>query len=48
LSFNTLVISLKKSFYKIKRGSLGLAERGKVSRKEEVINKNTNKETYKL
>jgi hypothetical protein len=39
---------LKKSFYKIKKGSLGLAERDKVSRKEEVISKNINKKVCKL
>jgi hypothetical protein len=39
---------LKKSFYKIKRSSLGLAKRGKVSKKGEVVNKNTSKKAYKL
>jgi hypothetical protein len=34
----------KRGSYKVKRGSLGLAERGKVSRKEEVASK----EAYKL
>jgi hypothetical protein len=33
----------KKGFYKIKKGSLGLAKKDKVDRKEEVVNKNTNK-----
>jgi hypothetical protein len=39
---------LKKSFYKIEKGSLGLVKKGKVSKKEGVINKNTNKKAYKL
>jgi hypothetical protein len=38
----------KRGFYKVEKGSLGLAERGKVSEKEEVISKNTNKKAYKL
>jgi hypothetical protein len=38
----------KKGSCKIEKGSLGLAERDKVSEKEEVINKNTNKKAYKL
>jgi hypothetical protein len=38
----------KEGFCKIKGGSLGLAERGEVSGKEEVTSKNTNKEACKL
>jgi hypothetical protein len=38
----------KRGFYKIKKGSLGLAERDKVNRKEEIVNKNTNKKACKL
>jgi hypothetical protein len=38
----------KKGFYKIEKGSLGLAKRDKVSEKKEVINKNTSKKAYKL
>jgi hypothetical protein len=38
----------KKGSYKIEGNSLGLAERDKVSGKERVINKNTNKEACKL
>jgi hypothetical protein len=38
----------KRSSYKIKKGSLGLAEKGKVSKKEEVISKNTSKKACKL
>jgi hypothetical protein len=38
----------KKGFYKIKKGSLGLAKRDKVGKKKEVINKNTNKKACKL
>jgi hypothetical protein len=38
----------KKGFYKVKRGSLGLAEKGGVDEKGEVTSKNTNKKAYKL
>jgi hypothetical protein len=38
----------KKGFCKIEKSSLGLAKRDKVSEKEEVVNKNTNKKAYKL
>jgi hypothetical protein len=38
----------KRGSYKVEKSSLGLAERGEVSRKEEVINKNTSKKAYKL
>jgi hypothetical protein len=48
LSSNTLAISLKKGSCKIKKGSLGLAKKGEVGEKEEVTNKNTSKEAYKL
>jgi hypothetical protein len=48
LFFNILVISLKKSSYKIKKGSLGLTKKDKVKKKGEVVNKNTNKKVYKV
>jgi hypothetical protein len=38
----------KRSSYKIEKGSLSLAKKGKVSKKEEIVNKNTNKKAYKL
>jgi hypothetical protein len=38
----------KKGSYKIKWGSLGLAEKDKVSKKGGVASKNTNKKAYKL
>jgi hypothetical protein len=38
----------KRGFCKVKKDSLGLAKKDKVSKKEEVISKNTNKKTYKL
>jgi hypothetical protein len=38
----------KKGSYKIKEGSLGLAERGGVDKKERVVNKNTSKKVCKL
>jgi hypothetical protein len=38
----------KRGSYKIKRDSLGLAEKDKVGKKEEVTSKNTNKKAYKL
>jgi hypothetical protein len=38
----------KKGFCKVKRGSLGLAEKGGVSEKGGVISKDTSKEAYKL
>jgi hypothetical protein len=38
----------KKSFYKIKKGSLGLAERGEVNKKGGVVNKNISKKAYRL
>jgi hypothetical protein len=38
----------KRSFYKVKKGSLGLTKKGEVNKKEEVINKNINKKAYKL
>jgi hypothetical protein len=38
----------KKGSYKVEKGSLGLAKRGKVSEKEEVVSKNTSKKAYKL
>jgi hypothetical protein len=38
----------KRGFYKVERGSLGLAERGEVGEKEEVVNKDISKEAYKL
>jgi hypothetical protein len=39
---------LKKGFYKIKEGSLGLAERGGVGEKRGVISKDISKEACKL
>jgi hypothetical protein len=33
---------------KVEKGSLGLAKKGKVNKKEEVINKTINKKAYKL
>jgi hypothetical protein len=39
---------LKKGFYKIEKNSLGLTEKGKVSKKEGIINKNISKEVCKL
>jgi hypothetical protein len=38
----------KRGSCKIKKGGLGLAERGKVNRKEGVINKVISKKAYKL
>jgi hypothetical protein len=38
----------KEGFYEVKRGSLGLIERGEVSEKKEVVNNNISKEAYKL
>jgi hypothetical protein len=38
----------KESSFEIEGGSLGLAERGEVGRKEGVANRNTSKEAYKL
>jgi hypothetical protein len=38
----------KRGSYKIKRNSLGLAKRGEINKKKEVISKNTNKKAYKL
>jgi hypothetical protein len=38
----------KKGFCKVKEDSLSLAEKGKVSKKEKVVSKNTNKKAYKL
>jgi hypothetical protein len=38
----------KKGSYEIKEDSLGLAEKGKVSKKEEVISKDISKKAYKL
>jgi hypothetical protein len=38
----------KKGSCKVKKNCLGLAERGEVSKKEGVANKNTNKEACKL
>jgi hypothetical protein len=38
----------KKGSCKIEEGSLGLAERGEVSRKEGVVSKNTSKEACRL
>jgi hypothetical protein len=38
----------KRGFYKVKRDSLGLAKKGKVSKKKEVISKDTSKKAYKL
>jgi hypothetical protein len=38
----------KRGSYKVKEGSLGLAEKGGVSGKEEVINKDISKKAYKL
>jgi hypothetical protein len=37
----------KKGFYKVEKGSLGLAEKGGVGGKEEVTSKNTSKEACK-
>jgi hypothetical protein len=39
---------LKKGFCEIKGDSLGLAEKDKVNKKREVINKNISKEAYRL
>jgi hypothetical protein len=39
---------LKKGFYKVEKGSLGLAKKSKVDKKEGVTNKNTSKKAYKL
>jgi hypothetical protein len=41
-------MSLKKGSYKVEKGSLGLAEKGKVNKKGGVASKNTNKEVYRL
>jgi hypothetical protein len=38
----------KRSFYEIEKGSLGLAERGKVGEKGGVASKNTSKKACKL
>jgi hypothetical protein len=38
----------KEGFCEIKKGSLGLAEKGKVNKKGGVTNKNTSKKAYKL
>jgi hypothetical protein len=38
----------KKGFCKIEENSLGLAKKGEVGEKEEVINKNTSKEACRL
>jgi hypothetical protein len=38
----------KKGFYKVEKGGLGLAERGKVSEKREVVSKITSKKACKL
>jgi hypothetical protein len=38
----------KKGSYKVKGGSLGLAERGKVGGKERVASKDTSKEACRL
>jgi hypothetical protein len=38
----------KEGFCEVEKDSLGLAERGGVGGKEEVVSKDTNKEVYKL
>jgi hypothetical protein len=38
----------KEGFCEVEKGSLGLAERGKVGKKGGVISKDTSKEAYKL
>jgi hypothetical protein len=38
----------KKGSYKVKKSSLGLAKKGEVGKKKEVVSKNTSKEAYKL
>jgi hypothetical protein len=38
----------KKGFYKIKKDSLGLAEKSKVNKKEEVVSKDPSKRAYRL
>jgi hypothetical protein len=38
----------KRGSYEVKRGSLGLAERGEVDRKERVTSKNTSKKVCRL
>jgi hypothetical protein len=38
----------KRSSYKIEKGSLSLAKKDKVSKKEGIVNKNTNKKACKL
>jgi hypothetical protein len=39
---------LREGSCEIERNSLGLAKKGEVSKKEEVISKNTSKKAYKL
>jgi hypothetical protein len=38
----------KKGSCEVKKGSLGLAKKGEVSKKEEVVSKNTNKKACRL
>jgi hypothetical protein len=38
----------KRGSCKVEKGGLGLAEKGKVSKKEEITNKDTNKKACKL
>jgi hypothetical protein len=38
----------KESSYKVEKGSLGLAEKDKVNKKEKVANKNISKKACKL